>query len=97
VSNYDIGDLVELKATFRNDAAAVTDPTTITFKIRPAGGAIVTYVYGTDVALVRVSAGIYTVNWIVTVEGITEYRFIGTGLVQQEQAGRFFGVPRNVG
>lgn len=97
VSSYDVGDLIELKGTFLNDAGVATDPTTIVFKIRPDSGDLTTYVFGTDAELVRVSAGIYTVNWIVVDEGIHQYRFIGTGLVQQEEAGAFFGVPRNVG
>lgn len=97
INQWDQGDLVELKGTFRNDAGVVTDPTTITFKIQPVGGIVTTYVFGTDAQLVRVSAGIYTVNWIVAAEWIHEYRFIGTGAVQQEQGGRFVGMTRNVG
>jgi ketosteroid isomerase-like protein len=93
---YDRGDLVELKGIFRNDAEVETDPTTITFKIQPDGGVATTYVYGTNAQLVRVSAGVYTVNWIADSDGVHQYRFIGTGAIQQEQGGQFYGRPRNV-
>jgi hypothetical protein len=96
MNTFDIGDLVELKATFQDDAGQPTDPTTVTFKIQPAGGQVTTYVYGTDVDVIRDSAGVFRVNWLVTQPWTHEYRWIGTGAVAQEEGGTFYARPRNV-
>lgn len=73
-----------------------TDPTDVSFQIQPAGSEATVYVYGTDSELTRSSEGAYSAAWLVGVAGVHQYRFIGTGDVQQEEGARFYARPRNV-
>lgn len=73
-----------------------TDPSEVSFRIQPEGGTITEYVYGTDPELTRSSEGAYAAAWLVGSSGFHQYRFIGTGDVQQEQGARFYVRPRNV-
>ena len=59
---YDIGDLVRLTGTFRNAAGVLTDPTTVTCRIERPDETETVYLYGTDVEVVRDSAGIFHVD-----------------------------------
>lgn len=65
---YDIGDAPNLYAEFRADPypstnpldGALTDPTTVVFKIKAAStGVTVTYTYGTDGNVTKPSTGLY--------------------------------------
>lgn len=78
---YARGSLVRLSAAFAVSAAA-TDPSTITFKVKVPAGTVTTYVYGTDVQVVKDSTGNYHVDWAATAEGIHAWRFEGTGTCQ---------------
>lgn len=53
------GTSLSLTATFTDDAGALDDPTTITFKTCDPNGTILSYVYGTDSELTRTSIGLY--------------------------------------
>lgn len=77
-------------------AGGPTDPTAVNLLIQPPGQETVAYVYGTDVELTSASVGAYALAWLIDDPYVTEYRFIGTGEIQQEQAGRFNARPRNV-
>jgi len=56
VNIYDIGDNVTMAAAFTSNSVA-TDPTGVTFKIKLPSGAVTTYVYSTDVQLIKDSTG----------------------------------------
>lgn len=77
-------------------AGGPTDPTAVSFLIQPLGGEVTEYVFGVDDELTSASMGAYAVSWLVTDPYIHQYRFIGAGEVQQEQAGSFYARPRNV-
>ena len=76
------GDLVRLRGAFTNAGDLPADPTVVTVRYRPPGGAIVQKVYGADPEVVRESAGIYHIDVPITVGGTWTYRWIGTGAVQ---------------
>lgn len=76
---FQVGDSPRLKGTFTDAAGAVVDPATVTFKIKNPYGTITTYVYGTDAQLVKLSTGIYYVDFDVTIAGTWFYRFSSTG------------------
>ena len=69
INSFDLGDLIELKITFRNDAGAVTDPTSPTLAVHKPDGTTTTYVHPTDAALVKDSTGVYHVNYTPTMAG----------------------------
>lgn len=78
MNSYHVGQQIRLKATFDVDGA-LTNPDTITFKLRVPAGTITTYVYGTDAQLKREAQGIYYVDYAPTNEGAHTFRFAGTG------------------
>jgi hypothetical protein len=80
-NTYDIGDNPRLTATFRNEADAVADPTSIVAKYRKPDGTVVTLTYGVDLALYKDSTGIYHTDITVDMAGRWYYRFVGTGNV----------------
>lgn len=90
MATYDLGDLVRCSAVFKNAAGTNTDPTTVTAKVKTPTGVTTTYVYGTDVALVRDSAGNYHVDITTTEAGTWSYRFVGTGAVVQADETVFY-------
>ncbi len=77
ITECDLGDVVRLSVTFTDGGTAV-DPGGVTFKIRPPIGDIVTYVYGTDAALVRTATGAYRLDYEPTVHGTYQWRAAGT-------------------
>lgn len=87
---YDVKDLVGLEMTFRNAAGNAADPTTITFKLEKPDGTNITYVYGTNVELVKIGTGHYSVDFPITQWGTHKYKYIGTGTIQQAEEDRFY-------
>lgn len=75
---YTLGSQVRLSATFEVNGVA-TDPTTVTFKVRAPSGTVTTYVYGTDVQLVKSATGVYYVDYTTAAEGLHAWRMAGTG------------------
>lgn len=56
----DIGDRLKFRVTFRDEAGAVTDPTSVVWKWRRPNGAETPYTYMTDDEVARAEQGIYT-------------------------------------
>jgi hypothetical protein len=77
VNTYDKGDAVRLKATF-TVSSVVTDPTTVTLKVKDSDGTISTYTYAGG-TITKLSTGIYYKDVTVSNDGIWYYRFEGTG------------------
>ncbi len=77
-------------------AGGPTDPTTVTFSIQATGQDATVYEFGVDGELTSASPGAYAVSWLVVDAGFHEYRFVGTGEVQQAQGARFYARPSNV-
>lgn len=84
---FDIGDARRLQATFKNASAIVTDPSTVTFRMKDGGGTVTTLVFGTDAEVVKESTGVYHVDYTIIVSGKHFYRWEGTGaLVSASEA-----------
>ena len=67
-------------ATFVHpDTLAATDPTFVEFKVAPPKQQAQTYVYGTDAAVVRVSQGVYRLDFTGTKAGAWQVQARGTG------------------
>ena len=78
MNQYVLGQSVNLRATFKV-LDVLTDPTVVTFKMKDPTGIITSYVYGTDVQLVKDSVGKYHVMASLNKYGIWWYRYEGTG------------------
>lgn len=79
---YDIGDLVRVTGTFTNAAGTAIDPTTVKAQIMDPSGNVSTLVYGTDVAVVRDSAGVYHTDISIDEAGHWQVRWYATGTGQ---------------
>ncbi len=80
-NEYDIGDEVRVSAAFQSLANVLTDPTTVTVKVKDPANAITSYVYGTDEELVKDSTGMYHLDVTPDQSGTWYYRFASTGTV----------------
>lgn len=88
-NTYDVGDKVRTQVSFTDDGV-VTDPSAITYKFKTPAGVTTTYVYGTDVQLVKLSTGIYYVDLTIALEGRYDWRFEGTGALVAAYEGSFW-------
>lgn len=96
MDTYDQNDLVRLPVTFKNAADVETDPTTVTFYFKAPSGTETTYIYGTDVEVVRDSAGVFHVDVLPDESGVWVWKWKGTGLVAQTDEGQFFAQPTDI-
>ena len=87
VNTYDKGDLVRVKATF-TVSSVVTDPTTVTLKVKDPDGTITTYTYAGG-TVTKTSTGLYYKDVSVSNDGVWYYRFEGTGACQSAAEAQF--------
>jgi hypothetical protein len=88
--HYKSGQPIQRQASFRV-GGALTDPTTVTAKVRKPDGSTQTYVYGTHPELTRSSLGVFVLKLTDTVlVGRWSERFIGTGNAEGVQEGEFY-------
>ncbi len=88
-SDFIVGQGLRLTGQFRDDAGRLTDPTTVYLRVKTPDGVIVTYVYLTDVALVRASTGVYYVDLDLEQDGCWSYTWGSTGAIQDVVDGTF--------
>lgn len=87
-NTYDLGGAVTCEAKFKK-TGVLLDPTTVTFKVKNPLGVETTYVYNTDVQLIKDSTGIYHIDINANLVGTWFYRFESTGTGQAAQEGSF--------
>lgn len=80
-NSYDKGDKVRLKATFRNDAGALADPTTVTCRVLAPDGTKTAYTYA-GAQVIKDAVGSYHLDLSLIVSGVWQYRWEGTGMVE---------------
>lgn len=81
-NTYDLGDLVRCAGVFTDASGNLVDPTVVKASVQTPAGIDTTYTYGTDVALVRDSAGAYHLDVSATSAGRWYYRLHSTGIGQ---------------
>lgn len=91
---YDIGDVVRMTAAFTQDAVAL-DPSGVSFVVKRPDGVKQTFVYGTDVEVVKTATGAYRMDYAAVVAGMHWYRVIGTGTGAAAAEDRFLVSPAN--
>jgi len=89
VNEYDVGDLVRVDGEFRI-SGTLTDPSTLTVWLKRPNGTVITYVYGTDVQLIRDSQGKFHFDESVTLSGKYTYKWKSTGTAQAAEEGIFY-------
>jgi hypothetical protein len=90
---YDIGDMVRCSVIFKNLNDAVIDPTTITLKIKLPNATVLEYVYLTEAGLIKDSVGNYHYDFLITMDGMHIFKWIGTGNVYAVEESSFFVNP----
>lgn len=89
LQEFDLGDAPRVIVTFRDFSGVLADPTTVTVKIKKGDGSIVTKLFGTDVEVVKDSAGIYHIDIDTDMSGTWTVRGEGTGAVKAAIEQRF--------
>jgi hypothetical protein len=92
--NY-IGDTPRLKTSFYSITGELVDPTTVTFKIKPPQGELVTATYAGG-QVKKESTGVYYLDYPITESGIHEYRTEATGTLVKVSQGNFVVEQENV-
>ncbi|MFC3227346.1 glycine-rich domain-containing protein [Marinibaculum pumilum] len=85
---YDVGDLLDLQASFAAIGGAPVDPDSVRFLMRDPAGELTTYVYGEDVEVQRLNTGLYSVRWSVEMAGPHWWRYEGVGAGQAAEEKR---------
>lgn len=78
---YRLNEVVKIDTTFKV-SDVLTDPTTVTLAVTNPSGTITTYLYGTNVELVKDSVGTYHLNVTANQLGLWQYVWTGTGAVE---------------
>jgi len=91
----DIGDLLRIKNTFRNLAGNVDDPTTVSLTLIAPNATETVWIYLTDTDLIRLSAGIYYLDFAINQSGRYTGTWVGTGDIEATEPFSF--VVRPVG
>jgi hypothetical protein len=98
MSEINPGDVVRVSTTpgFKDLAGTLTDPTTVTLRWAPhrtdpaqQEAATTTWVYGTDVEVVRDSVGLFHADIPVTEPGLHHFTWAGMGAVVAVEPGDF--------
>ena len=76
---YDQDTRVRLSAQFRDFNEDLTDPDTVTLKLRTPAGAETSHVYGVDGNVIKDGTGLYHYDLDFTVSGQYAYRWVGDG------------------
>ena len=81
-NEYPKKSLIKVSAIFKDDNGADADPTTVTLIVIDPAGLKTSYVYLTDVEVVRDSLGHFHAAFSADLEGRYFYRWEGEGAVQ---------------
>ncbi len=87
--HYLVGAKPKVYAVFRDEDNELIDPTAVSFIFRNPAGDTTTYVFNTNVELVRDSTGKYHVEINANAAGFWHYRYESTGDGQAAFEGRF--------
>jgi len=80
MNTYDVGDRIRLTAAFTSGGVAA-DPTTVTVRVKDPSGNTASYVYGTDLEVVKDGTGNYHMDVTIDEAGIWGFRWASTGVV----------------
>lgn len=77
INTYDVGDIVRLAGTFKNQSDAFVDPGGVRVKVKNPLGTSTTYVYGVDAGVMKDATGQYHLDIDADTEGTWYYRWEG--------------------
>lgn len=77
INSYAPGNQIRIECTFKV-GSTLTDPTTITLRVRDPAGVVTAYTYAAA-TVTRVSVGLYRKDLSISTKGKWTYRWEGTG------------------
>lgn len=80
---------IRIRASIRNFEGVLADPTTLECIVREPDGTETTYVWGTDLELVKSSDGDFYVDWDASQAGQHKYRWQAGGTIVASFGGSF--------
>lgn len=86
LNQYDLGDLIELSAIFKDRDLVLADPSSVTLKVKPPSGTVSTFTG----EIVNDSVGLYHMDYEPDEVGSYSYKFYGTGNVHAAEEGVFY-------
>lgn len=93
MNTYIRGNIIRVAGSYTGSTGVPTDPTAIHCVVLAPGTLPVEYVYGSDAAVVRVSAGSYYLDIDADLAGVWRYRWYSTGTSQAANEGAFHIAP----
>ena len=96
INTYDLGDLVRITGTFKDEDGAVLDPTTVYFEYKTPAGVVTTLTYGIDGSVIRDSTGVYHCDLDANASGEWYCRWYSTGTGQAAEEEVFYVNPTNL-
>lgn len=87
---YDVGDVVTLSATFRDEDGALADPTIVTLLVETPSGDV------NEVTASSASTGLYSTDVLITESGVWRMRWESSGNPTAAEEGRFYVRPQRV-
>jgi hypothetical protein len=82
------GQVKRLKASFRDAAGNLVDPTAVVLRVKTPASVTTEYLYQQDEALKKQSAGIYYLDLLLNVPGMWVYRWVSTGTAAAANQGK---------
>ena len=76
-NTHDVGDVVRLTGTFKNQAGAFVDPGGVRVRVKNPLGTATVYVFGVDAGVIKDSVGNYHLDIDADQEGVWFYRWEG--------------------
>lgn len=90
MNTHDLGDLVRVTGTFSDpDDDTVMDPAVVKLSVKDPSENVETFVYGTDVEVVKSSTGVYYLDIDADEAGTWYYRWWSTGTGQAAEENSF--------
>lgn len=90
IGNYDVGDLLRLRATFvSTDLVTPADPSTIIFRVLSPATTVACYAYGAGASVTRAATGAYYKDITPDVYGVWAYGALATGGIQAAEEWTF--------
>lgn len=79
MKTYNVGQMVRITGTWKDNTGALIDPQTVAFSILLPDGSLVTKTYLTDNEVAKDSVGIYHMDYTIVQDGRHWYSALSTG------------------
>lgn len=93
LDEYDIGDVTRLSVSFNDLSNVFVDPSSVMIKVRDPDAVIIQLSYPTNDAIIKDSVGNYHMDYLISKDGLHNYKWVGSGTVYASEKASFFVRP----